>query len=62
MKGNCDYMVGKKLRELRENAGLTQKELAQIITKKTADIISTSSTFIKLFFIISKNISSVFIF
>jgi len=38
MKGNCDYMVGKKLRELRENAGLTQKELAQIIDVKSSEI------------------------
>lgn len=38
MKGNCDYMVGKKLRKLRENAGLTQRELAQILGVKSSEI------------------------
>lgn len=38
MKGNCDHMVGKKLKELRENAGLTQRELAKILDVKSSEI------------------------
>lgn len=38
MKGNCDYMIGQRLMEIRQKLGITQAELARKIDVKPAEI------------------------
>ena len=38
MKGNCDYMIGQRLMEIRQKFGITQAELAKRIDVKPAEV------------------------
>ncbi len=38
MKGNCDYMIGQRIMEMRQKLGITQAELARRIDVKPAEI------------------------